>query len=40
MPSDQEQGTDFISIVVADSTRIHTQLLAATTMLIKSVPCS
>ena len=28
MPSDQEQGTDFISIVVADSTRIHTQLLA------------
>ena len=28
MPTDQEQGTDFISIVVADSTRIHTQLLA------------
>lgn len=28
MPSREEQGSDFISIVVADSTRIHTQLLA------------
>ena len=28
MPSDENSGTDFISIVVADSTRIHTQLLA------------
>ena len=28
MPSHEEQGADFISIVVADSTRIHTQLLA------------
>jgi DNA-binding NarL/FixJ family response regulator len=28
MPSHEEQGGDFISIVVADSTRIHTQLLA------------
>ena len=28
MPSREEKGTDFISIVVADSTRIHTQLLA------------
>ena len=28
MPSHEEQGADFISIVVADSTCIHTQLLA------------
>ena len=28
MPSHDEHGADFISIVVADSTRIHTQLLA------------
>ena len=28
MPSHEEKGVDFISIVVADSTRIHTQLLA------------
>src|SRR5437867_13308114 len=28
MPSHAENGADFISIVVADSTRIHTQLLA------------
>ena len=28
MPSHEENGADFISIVVADSTRIHTQLLA------------
>jgi DNA-binding NarL/FixJ family response regulator len=28
MPSQQDRGSDFISIVVADSTRIHTQLLA------------
>lgn len=28
MPSHEEEGTDFISIAVADSTRIHTQLLA------------
>lgn len=28
MPSPDEPGSDFISIVVADSTRIHTQLLA------------
>src|SRR5882757_5936330 len=28
MPSHEEKGADFISIVVADSTRIHTQLLA------------
>ena len=28
MPSHEEVGSDFISIVVADSTRIHTQLLA------------
>jgi DNA-binding NarL/FixJ family response regulator len=28
MPSHEEKGSDFISIVVADSTRIHTQLLA------------
>ncbi len=28
MPSHQEIGADFVSIVVADSTRIHTQLLA------------
>jgi len=28
MPSLADQGTDFISIAVADSTRIHTQLLA------------
>ena len=28
VPSDENRGTDFISIVVADSTRIHTQLLA------------
>ena len=28
MPPREEQGSDFISIVVADSTRIHTQLLA------------
>jgi len=28
MPSREEKGSDFISIVVADSTRIHTQLLA------------
>ncbi len=28
MPSEENRGTDFISIVVADSTRIHTQLLA------------
>ena len=28
MPSHEEQGSDFVSIVVADATRIHTQLLA------------
>ncbi|MGO9404866.1 MAG: LuxR C-terminal-related transcriptional regulator [Terriglobales bacterium] len=28
MPSDGEVGSDFVSIVVADSTRMHTQLLA------------
>ena len=28
MPSHPDQGADFISILVADSTRIHTQLLA------------
>src|SRR5215813_7647211 len=28
MPSHEKQGADFISILVADSTRIHTQLLA------------
>jgi DNA-binding NarL/FixJ family response regulator len=28
MPSDAEMGSDFVSIVVADGTRIHTQLLA------------
>jgi DNA-binding NarL/FixJ family response regulator len=28
MPSHEEKGSDFISIVVADSTRIHTQLLS------------
>src|SRR5712691_991315 len=28
MPSHAEKGSDFISIVVADSTHIHTQLLA------------
>jgi DNA-binding NarL/FixJ family response regulator len=28
MPSQEELGSDFVSIVVADSTRIHTQLLA------------
>lgn len=28
MPSPAEAGSDFVSIVVADSTRIHTQLLA------------
>src|SRR6267143_1696672 len=28
MPSHEEMGADFISIVVADGTRIHTQLLA------------
>ena len=28
MPSHAEQGSDFVSIVVADGTRIHTQLLA------------
>src|ERR1035441_2417699 len=28
MPSHEEQGSDVVSIVVADSTRIHTQLLA------------
>lgn len=28
MPSQEEKGSDFISIVIADSTRIHTQLLA------------
>jgi len=28
MPSHEEVGADFVSIVVADSTRIHTQLLA------------
>ena len=28
MPSHAELGSDFVSIVVADSTRIHTQLLA------------
>ena len=28
MPSQSETGSDFISIVVADTTRIHTQLLA------------
>jgi DNA-binding NarL/FixJ family response regulator len=28
MPSHQEQGSDFVSVVVADGTRIHTQLLA------------
>jgi DNA-binding NarL/FixJ family response regulator len=28
MPTHEEQGADFISILVADSTRIHTQLLA------------
>src|SRR6202453_4266072 len=28
MPSHEELGSDFVSIVVADSTRIHTQLLA------------
>jgi len=28
MPSHEEMGSDFVSIVVADSTRIHTQLLA------------
>ena len=28
MPSHEEAGSDFVSIVVADSTRIHTQLLA------------
>lgn len=28
MPSQAELGSDFVSIVVADSTRIHTQLLA------------
>ena len=28
MPSHQEMGSDFVSIVVADGTRIHTQLLA------------
>src|SRR2546429_1936855 len=28
MPSHEEQAADFISILVADSTRIHTQLLA------------
>src|SRR5580765_85604 len=28
MPSQEEKGADFISIAVADSTRIHTQLLA------------
>src|SRR5271170_6447499 len=28
MPSHEEPGSDFVSIVVADSTRIHTQLLA------------
>src|SRR5882762_8325543 len=28
MPSQESKGADFISIVVADSTRIHTQLLA------------
>lgn len=28
MPSHEEKGSDFISIAVADSTRIHTQLLA------------
>src|SRR5258708_22073258 len=28
MPSLEELGSDFVSIVVADSTRIHTQLLA------------
>ena len=28
MPSQEELGSDFVSIVVADSTRIHTQLMA------------
>jgi DNA-binding NarL/FixJ family response regulator len=28
MPSQEQSGSDFVSIVVADSTRIHTQLLA------------
>jgi DNA-binding NarL/FixJ family response regulator len=28
MPSHEEMGSDFVSIVVADGTRIHTQLLA------------
>src|ERR1700730_19002694 len=28
MPSHEGLGSDFVSIVVADSTRIHTQLLA------------
>jgi len=28
MASDEKLGSDFVSIVVADSTRIHTQLLA------------
>ena len=28
MPSHEELGSDFVSIVVADGTRIHTQLLA------------
>jgi len=28
MPSHEELGSDVVSIVVADSTRIHTQLLA------------
>src|ERR1700674_4352845 len=28
MPSHEELGSDFVSIVVAESTRIHTQLLA------------
>jgi DNA-binding NarL/FixJ family response regulator len=28
MPSQEEMGSDFVSIVVADGTRIHTQLLA------------
>ncbi len=28
MPSDNELGSDFVSILVADDTRIHTQLLA------------
>jgi DNA-binding NarL/FixJ family response regulator len=28
MPFDEKQGSDFVSIIVADGTRIHTQLLA------------